>query len=774
MASETITELLKANEEDFDKSIKEMSMKNLMETISSLQKEMAKEQETFNSLSAELQNRKERNSRQSKQISKDLTTSQQRLTLLMNRSMKCFSQIGDIKETQTANHNGEASPLKRRNSAKGPHPNITTSKTNIQRSHSLHCVNQPDENSSPSPKKTSQAQASGQLLQDIHQLPAPVIMKPSGDYKKWTNQNTANIKALALSEKKEIIRPEPESNVNLRLSGADETNNLIDAEASVANDNPARSDGQTGISSSHTGLYVKRKPAQVQRVTTTVTLSSSSFSPVHELSNPTPASTPVVTPSPALTPQHANTNDTHLLKTKPPTHANNPLQTTSANQGVSKPQVTADPEPQPRQYRGLPSVKLLAKSFGSTNALNVSSSLASGSRFGGSQSNLYDGKGVVRSYSSVSITSPSKPHSSGLILLSKGQPVTTSAEKTETPVVNGMAQQQPVIRKVQSTPQNSGPSELELARLRLKTNRPAREVTTNAEISSSQDNSQVMVPGSAGQGDTNGKQLNVGTYMKKKDSSAVRPASAVTTVASTAYLNSTSVSRVGGGSNPQIDSKANLRPTSTPPTQNSTSSTKPSYLKSSNSQNKPTSDLPHQLTKGHNLTPNTAVGVGNATNNSLPSKTPGTSARVVSTATFNMRRSKSKEELQESPQVFSKELLLRQIEARRRDDYDNTESNFRAMSKLSQSMPSLVNEEIGDGSRSFPIKSSIVLPEKTQHPAYGGSDVEDDEQLSKMNLRDWDPVSSRYTSSPPYSFFLCLFLSLLLSSNIILSFTSFL
>lgn len=64
-----------------------------MDTISNLQKEMTKEQENFNSLSAELQNIRERNSRQYKQISKDMLASQQQLKSLMDKSMKCFAQV---------------------------------------------------------------------------------------------------------------------------------------------------------------------------------------------------------------------------------------------------------------------------------------------------------------------------------------------------------------------------------------------------------------------------------------------------------------------------------------------------------------------------------------------------------------------------------------------------------------------------------------------------------------------------------------------------------
>ena len=67
-----------------------------METITYFQKEMALEQENFNSLTGELQGIRDRNSRQYKQISKEMMKSQTRLTLLMNRSMKCFAQVSFI------------------------------------------------------------------------------------------------------------------------------------------------------------------------------------------------------------------------------------------------------------------------------------------------------------------------------------------------------------------------------------------------------------------------------------------------------------------------------------------------------------------------------------------------------------------------------------------------------------------------------------------------------------------------------------------------------
>ncbi|XP_060062979.1 uncharacterized protein LOC132543488 [Ylistrum balloti] len=87
-------QLLKCGDGEFEKSIQGMTLKNLLDTISMLQKEMGREQATFNSLSAQLASLN-KNSRQYKQISKEMNTSQTRLTMLMNRSMKCFQQQGN-------------------------------------------------------------------------------------------------------------------------------------------------------------------------------------------------------------------------------------------------------------------------------------------------------------------------------------------------------------------------------------------------------------------------------------------------------------------------------------------------------------------------------------------------------------------------------------------------------------------------------------------------------------------------------------------------------
>ncbi|XP_071081658.1 uncharacterized protein [Haliotis cracherodii] len=154
-----VSQLSSCNDEDFDKVIKEMSLKTLMESISGLQKEMAREQENFNSLNAELQSMKSRNSSQYKSISREMVTSQTRLTLLMNRSMKCFAQQ-NLQQ-------GKQGPvqLRRRNSAKGDQPSPTKSSTSVQRSKSMYIPPQPD----PDPPATRIIKAGSSAL--INQNP---------------------------------------------------------------------------------------------------------------------------------------------------------------------------------------------------------------------------------------------------------------------------------------------------------------------------------------------------------------------------------------------------------------------------------------------------------------------------------------------------------------------------------------------------------------------------------------------------------------------------
>ncbi|XP_033746784.1 uncharacterized protein LOC117331917 isoform X2 [Pecten maximus] len=123
-------QLLRCGDGEFEKSIKEMSLKNLLGTISLLQKEMAREQASFNLLSSQLATLN-KNSRQYKQISKEMNTSQTRLTMLMNRSMKCFQQQGN----QHVKSPAPGPPgVQRHNS--NVEPKDSNSGTNVQRRHS--------------------------------------------------------------------------------------------------------------------------------------------------------------------------------------------------------------------------------------------------------------------------------------------------------------------------------------------------------------------------------------------------------------------------------------------------------------------------------------------------------------------------------------------------------------------------------------------------------------------------------------------------------------
>ncbi|KAK7493895.1 hypothetical protein BaRGS_00014777, partial [Batillaria attramentaria] len=147
-------QLLTCSDADFDNNIRNMSVKGLMELISSLQKEMAREQENFNGLTSSLHGLKDRNSRQYKTINRDMMASQTRLTTLMNRSMKCFSQ-------QSVQQTSQGVQLRRRNSAKSADsPNTSPSKsTSVQRSRSLHATNQPN-STDVDPTSTTNSQTS--------------------------------------------------------------------------------------------------------------------------------------------------------------------------------------------------------------------------------------------------------------------------------------------------------------------------------------------------------------------------------------------------------------------------------------------------------------------------------------------------------------------------------------------------------------------------------------------------------------------------------------
>ncbi|KAK6175237.1 hypothetical protein SNE40_013743 [Patella caerulea] len=172
----TVNQLLQLKDDEFETTIKDMGQRNLMDMITGLQKEMAKEQENFNSMSEELKGFKDKNSRQYKQISKDLMSSQTRLTSLMNRSMKCFAQ-------QNLQQGKDGVILRRRNSTKGENPSSTKI---VQRSKSMYIPQDPPlEPSTPALLHTGSNQ-------NINRIPINSSNNHASSPKTWNN-STSNI-----------------------------------------------------------------------------------------------------------------------------------------------------------------------------------------------------------------------------------------------------------------------------------------------------------------------------------------------------------------------------------------------------------------------------------------------------------------------------------------------------------------------------------------------------------------------------------------------------
>ncbi|XP_013396408.1 uncharacterized protein LOC106163389 isoform X3 [Lingula anatina] len=104
-------DILNCSEDQFDLLVRQLDMQDRMScitTLSLLQKEMAREQEHFNQLTAQLAQAPDNSAEQDK-ISEQLVQSQNRLQMLMGRNMKCFSQqsfhpsvqIQDVPNTET-------------------------------------------------------------------------------------------------------------------------------------------------------------------------------------------------------------------------------------------------------------------------------------------------------------------------------------------------------------------------------------------------------------------------------------------------------------------------------------------------------------------------------------------------------------------------------------------------------------------------------------------------------------------------------------------------
>lgn len=228
-------QLLTCSDADFDNNIKDMSVKGLMELISTLQKEMAKEQENFNSLSSSLQGLRDRNSRQYKTINRDMMASQTRLTTLMNRSMKCFSQ-------QNVQQTNQGTGLRRRNSAKSAeNPNTSPSKsTGVQRSQSIHAINQPSTDPDPTPNPSNFQPST---LPTSRPASAHVVLR-GGVNRALVNRGVTQ----------QQQRPASIAGVNGVATNSNNSNNISNASST------ARVGSTSGASSSTTSLNIQPQP----------------------------------------------------------------------------------------------------------------------------------------------------------------------------------------------------------------------------------------------------------------------------------------------------------------------------------------------------------------------------------------------------------------------------------------------------------------------------------------------------------------------------------
>ncbi|XP_076304014.1 uncharacterized protein LOC143222053 isoform X3 [Tachypleus tridentatus] len=89
---ETLQKLLISDENKFEEAINRMNIRELLDLVTGLQNAMAKEQEHFDQLSAQLQINLDTTSQEHQRISSDMCTSQMKLALLCTRNMRCFTQ----------------------------------------------------------------------------------------------------------------------------------------------------------------------------------------------------------------------------------------------------------------------------------------------------------------------------------------------------------------------------------------------------------------------------------------------------------------------------------------------------------------------------------------------------------------------------------------------------------------------------------------------------------------------------------------------------------
>ncbi|XP_076448133.1 uncharacterized protein LOC143284892 isoform X2 [Babylonia areolata] len=340
MSNQTLSQmqLVSCNDADFDKNIKNLTVKDLMGLISFLQKEMAKEQENFNGLSSALNSLSDRKSRQYKTISADMVKAQARLTTLMNRSMKCFSQLKekDFQPKQNLQQNSQDVQLRRLNSSKGtasPNSSPVKSSVTVHRSRSMHTINQPcDKDSPPTSSSSSPSRSS------------PQVVPPASGAGRVSRAHSGRVVGQ---------RPASVAGINGVVSPGQRAASTVGGRVSVGYVPPASiaasSSSSSSTSSSLTSLNMTPQAPVMGR----------------EERRPRSKSQILITPSPASLPMSP-------LPASPPSHASpHPSSSSSLTHASSQPSLVASSQsqepsasPPEKGFLGLPSVKQLAQTFG--------------------------------------------------------------------------------------------------------------------------------------------------------------------------------------------------------------------------------------------------------------------------------------------------------------------------------------------------------------------------------------------------------------------------
>lgn len=482
------------------------------------------------------------------------------------------------------------------------------------------------------------------------------------------------------------------------------------------------------------GMYVKRKPAQQTRVTTTANISSSKFIPTTQpvpLHASEPASNTSSSLASAASPTtrppssrsagpaviSSSTRESQFVQSKPLVSQSeyvSPLQMAQARKGVSKSQTfMQDTDSSYQGFRGLPSVKLLAQSFGSNTALNAIPGPSTNS--GGGQMNKFSSTstGVYRSNSHLNLSNPQSPAAPTRIFISKGSTGGASEQVSQqepTVCINGKAQQ---LSKQHGRPphtstsnSNSEPTELEKTRSKLRTVK--RE--TPAETTGRSVNSAVVAPATSQatvvlvkDQERIGETSSVDKYVKRKDNSSGKASTSLQSASSVTIKSINSPSSLASSkiTNTQHPLPASQNKSSSQPSGSLASpSVKTNNLNSVSKHHGPSSNSP--LTKTQTLPHYSTVQQkqvsGTTSNNrtsyaTMPHRDAGSSERVISAAKVTIRRAKSREELQqiENDTRSNKDMVLKQIQARRKEaETDSDRPNMWTMSSLSQSMPSLL------------------------------------------------------------------------------------